>query len=315
MSAPRQATAFAPATVANVAVGFDLLGFAIGGFGDLVTVRRIEEPTVRIASVTGLSETLPLEAARNTAGVVLIGLRERLGLASGFEVEVRKGIPLGSGMGGSAASAVGALVAANALLDHPLARTDLFRLSLLGETLAGGAPHGDNVGPCLFGGLLLTRRVEPPDLVPLPVLPELRAVLVHPRICVNTREARAILRPDVSLRAFIDQSANLAGFTAACFTRDYGLLGRSLEDLVIEPQRAHLIPGFAEAKAAALSAGALGFTISGSGPSVFALTREDEDAERVRQAIGAVFARHSLECDEWVGPISLEGASVVESQS
>jgi len=154
--------------------------------------------------------------------------------------------------------------------------------------------------------------VEPPDLVPLPVPPELRGVLVHPGICVNTREARGILRPEISLRAFVDQSANLAGFMAACFTCDYDLLRRSLEDLVIEPQRAHLIPGFAEAKAAALSAGALGFSISGSGPSVFALTRGDEDATRVRQAVSEVFARHSLPCDEWAGPISREGASVVE---
>jgi len=312
MSSPRQATAFAPATVANVAVGFDILGFAIGGFGDTVTVRRIDEPTVRIASVTGLPEPLPLEAAKNTAGVVLIGLRERLGLEYGFEIEIRKGIPLGSGMGGSAASAVGALAAANALLDQPLPRTDLFSLSLLGETLAGGAPHGDNVGPCLFGGLLLARRMDPPDLVQLPVPRQLRAVLVHPDICVSTREARAILRQDVSMRGFIDQSANLAAFTAACFTGDYDLLGRSLEDLVIEPQRARLIPGFAEAKAAALAAGALGFSISGAGPSVFALTRGDEMANRVRNAISAVFAGHSLRCEEWAGSISLKGALVVE---
>lgn len=405
---PALATAFAPATVANVAVGFDLLGFAISGFGDTVTVRRIEEPTVRIASSTwsptltgggvseafpataapgsgsatasdthhgphaatrsggpptgqpgyggagaavstgsgpfpavppgvvsplstgggaarpepdgpasgrpaepGLLEPLPLDAAKNTAGVVLIGLREKLGLPNGFAVEVVKGIPLGSGMGGSAASAVGALVAANALLERPLPLVDLFSLSLLGETIAGGAPHGDNVGPCLYGGLLLARRVSPPDLLPLPVLPELRAVVVHPHLRVDTKAARAILKPAVPMAGFIAQTANLAGFVTACHTGDYDLLGRSLEDVVIEPQRAVLIPGFAAAKAAALAAGALGFSISGSGPSVFALARGDAAAERVRAAVRAVFAGQSLPCDEWVGPISQRGAHLV----
>ncbi|NLI74926.1 MAG: homoserine kinase [Candidatus Riflebacteria bacterium] len=374
---PAVATAFAPATVANVAVGFDLLGFAISGFGDTVTVRRIEEPTVRIVSSTwspalagaasrgtfpapvgavgresgggtgdglpaglpgaagrptpggeaapplpggpvsgrpatpGLLEPLPLDAAKNTAGVVLIGLREKLGLSFGFAVEVVKGIPLGSGMGGSAASAVGALVAANALLERPLPQPDLFTLSLLGETLAGGAPHGDNVGPCLCGGLLLARRVSPPDLLPLPVLPELRAVVVHPHLRVDTKAARAILKPAVPMAGFIAQTANLAGFVTACHTGDYDLLGRSLEDVVIEPQRAVLIPGFATAKAAAPAAGALGFSISGSGPSVFALARGDAAAERVRAAVRAVFADQALPCDEWVGPISPRGAHLV----
>lgn len=374
---PATATAFAPATVANVAVGFDLLGFAISGFGDTVTVRRVEEPAVRIVSSTwspilagqgargaspaatgpagggsaggagegapagrpgeaarpapgrevaspppggagsgrpeqpGLLEPLPLDAAKNTAGVVLIGLREKLGLPFGFAVEVVKGIPLGSGMGGSAASAVGALVAANALLDRPLSPPDLFSLSLLGETLAGGAPHGDNVGPCLCGGLLLARRVAPPDLLSLPVLPDLRAVVVHPHLRVDTKAARAILKPAVPMAGFIAQIANLAGFVTACHTGDYDLLGRSLEDVVIEPQRAVLIPGFAAAKAAALAAGALGFSISGSGPSVFALARGDEAAGRVRAAVCAVFAGQSLPCDEWVGPISPRGAHLL----
>ncbi|MBF0407837.1 MAG: homoserine kinase [Candidatus Riflebacteria bacterium] len=306
------ATAFAPATVANVAVGFDLMGFAISGFGDTVTVRHIDEPTVKIDEITGVVPDLPLEAEKNTAGVVLLRLLDKGVKSGGFALKIQKGIPLGSGMGGSAASAAGALVAANKLLKNPLPLEELYLLSLFGETLAGGAPHGDNVGPCLTGGLLLARSVSyPVDLVHLPIPSEIRAVVVHPHICISTKEARAILRSDVPLKSFIEQSGNLAGFISACYTNDYKMIGRCLRDVVIEPQRAALIPGFADARKNAFDSGALGFSISGSGPAVFALCRGDEAATKVRKGIVEAFLRHSLPCDEWSGSISELGAYIV----
>lgn len=309
---PATATAFAPATVANVAVGFDLMGFAIGGFGDTVTVRRTGEPGVRIEEITGVVPDLPRVAEKNTAGVVLLGLLEMGVVKGGFAVGIDKGVPLGSGMGGSAASAVGALVAANALLEKPLPLEELYLLSLRGETLAGGTPHGDNAGPCLAGGLLLARTARPPvDLIRIPVPPEIRAVVVHPHMCIPTKEARCILRAEVEMKGFIEQCGNLAGFLSACYNDDYLMIGRCLRDVVIEPQRASLIPGFFEAKDAALAAGALGFSISGSGPSVFAWCRGNEVAAAVKKAVAGVFALHSLECDEWSGQISAQGAHLI----
>lgn len=306
------ATAFGPATVGNVAVGFDIMGHAIEGPGDRVKVRRIEQPIVRLKSITGIDEQLPMDPLKNTATVGLVKLIEALKLPFGFEVEIEKGIALGSGMGGSAASAAAAIVAAGALLDQPLALSDRFRYAMIGEEVASGGIHGDNIAPCLMGGLVLVRSVDPIDVIRIPVPHTLRCVLVHPHMRIDTREARGVINKDVALKDFIAQSANLAAFVAACHGDDRALMARSLKDLVIEPQRAKLIPGFATVKAAAIDLGALGCSISGAGPSVFAWCTPDVKATTLRDAMVAAFKNAGLEAEGWVSTINGLGAHLVE---
>ena len=312
----RSATAFAPATVANVAVGFDILGFAIESVGDTVTVSITADPSVRIRQILkDLSDPLdapPLDADRNAATVGLIKLREDLRLDFGFEVVLRKGIALGSGMGGSAASAVGGLVAANSLLESPLPREALLKYALLGEQAASGASHPDNIAPCLLGGMTLVISAERFRYVSLPVPEEILAVVVHPRLRVDTRNARSILKSDVSLTDHVRQSAALGGFISGCFRSDVDLIRQSLDDFLIEPQRASLVPGFAEVKAAALKQGALGASFSGSGPTVFALVTSEPEAARVRVAMEHAFRANGLtEVDSWISPVNRQGARIV----
>lgn len=309
---PRRAVAFAPASVSNLAAGFDLLGHPIAATGDRVRVTRAEAPGVVIGEVSGRAGPLPTEAAANTAGAALLRLLADHAPEMGVEVAIEKGIPLGSGIGGSAASAVAAVVAGNALLPRPLGLAELFPYALAGEAVASGAVHGDNVAPSLFGGLVLVRSAEPPDVVPLPAPPSLRCVLVLPRQRLDTREARAVLPRTVPLRGHVLQSANLAGVVAGCFTGDLALVGRSLVDLLVEPHRAPLIPGFAEVKAGAMAAGALGCSISGAGPSVFAWCDGDEAARRVREAMLAGFASRGVEAEGWSCPVGGPGARLEE---
>jgi homoserine kinase len=313
----RSARAFAPATVSNVAVGFDILGFAFDAAGDEVRVAATEAEGVRVVSIEDMTGTLPAgaiptEASRNTATVGLLKLVEEVRPGFGFEVEIRKGIALGSGMGGSAASAVAALVAANSLLEHPLPKESLLPYALAAESVASGAAHPDNAAPSLFGGLTLIVSTDPVRCVRLPVPEGLLAVLVHPHVRVDTRDARAVLRREVPLRDHVRQTANLGGFVAGCFTNDLELIRASLDDVIIEPQRAALIPGFARVKAAALATGALGASISGSGPSVFALVDSDEAAGRVRQAMVDAFKASGVgEVDAWASHVGEEGARVI----
>ena len=316
----RSATAFAPATVANVAVGFDILGFAIESVGDVVTVSITDNGSVRIKEIldaTGdpASKDLPLDAERNAATVGLITLREDLRLHYGFQVGLRKGIALGSGMGGSAASAVGGLIAANSLLETPLPREALMKYALLGEQAASGASHPDNIAPCLLGGMALVLSSEPFRYVSLPVPEEILTVIIHPRLRLDTRRARAILKADVSLVGHVRQSASLAGFISGCFTHDVEMIRQSLDDFLIEPQRAPLIPGFAEVKAAALKQGALGASISGSGPSVFALVTSEQTAARVKDAMESAFRARGTEVDSWISPINRQGARIIDEVS
>jgi homoserine kinase len=306
-----RATAFAPASVGNVAVGFDILGHSVAALGDRVTATRRAEPGVSIRSIRGVVEDLPLVAERNTAGMAALALARGLGLAHGFELEVEKGIPLGSGLGGSAASAVAAVVAAAALVEQPLDRTQLLRFAMQGEKVASGSVHADNIAPSLYGGLVLTVGIDDPHVKQIPVPASVRCVLVHPHMVLATREARAILSPTVALSDVIWQQANLAGFLAGCYTDDLPLIRESLLDVVIEPQRQVLIPGFAEVKQAALAGGALGCSISGAGPTVFAWA-EAPAAEAVREGMVAAFRRHGLDSDSWVSALDPTGARVVE---
>jgi len=306
------ATAFAPASVGNVAVGFDVLGHSVQAVGDRVTARRTKTRGVSIAAITGLVKDLPLEADRNTAGRAVQALLEDQAPEFGIELSVEKGIPLGSGMGGSAASAVAAVVAANALLPRACSKLQLLKYAMKGEEVASGSVHVDNIAPSLFGGLVLTVGIDNPNVKQIPVPSAVRSVLVHPHMMLSTREARKILRKEVSLSDVIWQTANLAGFLTGCFTNDVALIRESLEDVVIEPQRRVLIPGFDAVKSGAKNAGAIGCSISGAGPTVFAWC-EEQDATRVRDAMVAAFAAHQLQADAWISSLEPIGARVIEA--
>jgi homoserine kinase len=312
-SAGRQVVAFAPATVANVAVGFDVLGFALEGVGDRVRVRldaQAPAPVVVDEIGGGIAE-VPSDPARNTAAVALRAMIDGLGLRQRFRLGLWKGIPLGSGMGGSAASAVGAVVAANALLDRPLERRELLEFALVGEAAASGAPHADNAAPCLFGGLTAVVASEPPHIIDIPVPPGLACVVVRPELRVDTREARASLSREVPLERFVEQTMYLTGFLAGCFRGDVDLVGRSMRDLVAGPQRAARIAGFDAARAEALAAGALGFAVAGSGPSVFAWVREGPAVAAVRRAVVAAFESENVPARSWVSRLGCPGARVL----
>ena len=302
------ASAFAPASVGNVGVGFDILGHVIAGAGDTVTVRRIDALEVHIAAIRGTTVDLPLDAPSNTAGAALIALREALQLPFGFEVEIDKGIPLGSGMGGSAASCVAALVAANELLDVPLSREALYPFALVGEAVASGGRHGDNLGPMLLGGLVLATAEH---LVKVPVPEAWHSVLVHPDAILETRRAREALKGDYTLSEFVAQSANLALVLAGCHAGDAQLVRAGLKDVLVEPRRSPLIVGFDAAKQAALQAGALGASISGAGPSVFGWFESRAEAEAAAPAIQAAFAAAGFDSQAWVSPINSPAAKVL----
>ncbi len=305
-------TAFAPATVANVAIGFDILGHTVEAVGDRVRIRRIEAPEVRILKITGVAGDLPVDPPKNTAGRAVQALHSTLGLSYGFELEIDKGIPLSSGMGGSAASAVAAVVAANALLVQPLSGLQLLKFAMEGEIVASGSAHLDNIAPCLFGGLVLTVGIDHPRVKQIPVPQSLRCVLVHPHMHLGTREARAILKTDVTRSDFVWQTANLAGFISGCYSNDLDMIRESFDDVIIEPQRHQLIPGFMDVKRGAMSAGALGCSISGAGPTIFAWS-EIQYAEAVRGAMVAAFAAHGLAADHWISTIEHYGARVVRA--
>jgi homoserine kinase len=307
----RRATAFAPASVGNVAVGFDILGFAVSVAGDRVTVTRSDAPGVRISAIHGVVSDLPANPADNTAGRALLAMAEAIGGGIGFEVEIEKGIPLGSGLGGSAASAVGAVVAANAVIDTPFEKLDLLRFAMQGETAASGGLHVDNVSPSLFGGLVLTVGIDHPRVKQIPAPPNVRAVLVHPHVVLKTKEARGILKRTVDLSDFVWQTANLAGFISGCYTNDLDMIRASFEDVVIEPQRMALIPAFAEVRAAAMAAGALGCSISGAGPTMFAWALEQQTAA-VLTGMQAALRAASIEADGWIVDINAHGARLIE---
>ena len=305
------ATAFAPASVGNVAVGFDVLGHSFQTIGDKVTARRIAQPGVVISSIGGLVSDLPREPEKNTAGMAVLSMVRDLNLDFGIELAIEKGIPIGSGLGGSAASAVAGVVAANALLPTSLSQLELLKFAMKGEAVASGAVHVDNIAPSLFGGLVLTVGIDNPNVKQIPVPPSVRCVLVHPHMMLSTKAAREILNRSIDLSNVIWQSANLAGFLTGCFTGDLRLIRESLEDVIIEPQRKVLIPGFQEVKDGAIRNGALGCSISGAGPTVFAWC-DEPDAAAVRDAMVAGFAAAKLDSDAWISTLDPAGARVID---
>jgi homoserine kinase len=305
-SSIKSASAFAPATCANVAVGFDILGFALQDVGDVVTLTRREDSQIIIEKIDS-KQTLPLDPNQNIASYVIKKICEDLKLNIGFNITIKKNIPLSSGMGGSAASAVAALVAFNYFLDKPLSKEQLARYALMGEAMTSGQAHADNIVPCLWGGLTLIKSIDPIEVVSLPIPDNLFYAVVHPDLHVSTKQARAVLSDKISLKDFVKQSANLANFISALYT------GNSVEfeDVVIEPQRSRFVPEFYEIKKAALGAGALGFSFSGSGPSLFALAKTKKDAEVISAAIQSQLKNNNIRSDSWVSNISQKPAHII----
>lgn len=304
-------TAFAPATVSNVACGFDVLGFPLESPGDEIDA-RFAASDVRIDNIVGDGGRLPRDARRNTAGVAARALLNALGERRGIVLTIRKGLPLSSGLGGSAASAVAAVVAVDALLQARAPLERLLACALEGEGLGAAGAHPDNVAPCLYGGFVLVRHPNPPDVVRLPVPAGLTAVVVHPSLEIQTARARALLGTEVPLQAAIRQWANLGAFVHALHRADFALLGRSLEDAIAEPRRAPLIPGFAVIKRAAIDAGALGCSLSGSGPSLFALCEGRQTAVRVAAAMtAAVETEIGGNTQTYISSIASQGARIV----
>lgn len=306
-------TAFAPASIGNVGVGFDMLGLALEGAGDRVHARRTDGTEVSVAEVRGLDGELhpylSTEANLNTASIAAQALWDAHGDSGGVELKVHKGVPLQSGMGSSAASAVAAVVAVNALLDEPLPISGLLAYALEGEKFASGGLHADNVAPSLLGGLVLCPQVLLPTIVQLPVPDGVSAALLHPDLQVNTAQARKGLAKGYSARLWLEQQGLLAGFVAACAANDIELIGKTLRDVIIEPQRAPAVPCFEAVKAAALKGGALGCSLSGSGPSIFALCPTPY-ARNLASAMEQACRSQGIGCQSWVSPMTAPGARV-----
>ncbi|MVN78360.1 homoserine kinase [Hymenobacter sp. HMF4947] len=312
MPLPSSVTVHAPATIANVGCGFDVLGLALTAPYDIVRLRRTDQPGLTIRHLDDYN--LPTDPYRNVAGAALLALLREVPEPIGFEVEITKGIRPGSGIGSSAASAAGAVVAANALLGSRFTNHQLVDLAMYGEAVASGVRHADNIAPAIFGGFTLVRAVLPTlDVVPLPP-PPLWVAVVHPQFEVKTQEARAVLPAAVPLPLAVRQWANVGGLVAGFLTHDNALISRALEDYIVEPARASLLPGLGDARLRALAAGALGGGISGSGPSIFMLNQDEATAHAAAEAMGSVYQKMGIAFHLHVGPIASEGARVVSAE-
>ena len=299
---------FSPATVANLSCGFDVLGCCLDNVGDEMRISRNQIGKVRIKEISG--QTLPMEAEKNVAGVAIQALLDALDQKDGFDIAIDKRIKVGSGIGSSAASAAGAVFAVNELLGAPLSLRELIPFAMQGEHLASGNAHADNVAPALLGGFTLVRSYDPLEVISLPTPPELRMVVLHPLIEIRTRDSRSVIKHQVSLQKAIDQWGNLGAFVSALYTSDYDLLGRSLQDGIIEPLRAILIPYFSDLKQVALKNGALGFGISGSGPSVFSICKGEENSRRVQEALREFYQDKGIPFDLHLSRINAEGIRI-----
>lgn len=303
---------YAPGSVSNVACGFDVLGFALDEPGDVVIAAQQDASGVSIAAIHGDDGRLSTDPRKNTASAAVLALLQRLETIRGVSLTIHKGLPLASGIGSSGASAVAAVVAANELLGRPAPIEMLLECAMAGEQAGCGSIHPDNVTPSLYGGFILARNAQPPDIVRLPVPQGLACAVLHPRMEIKTATARQLLGDQVSLKDATRQWANVGGLVAALYTSDMGLLSRSLVDHIAEPKRASLVPGLAEIKSAAVDAGALGCSLSGSGPSIFALAASIEIAQAAGEAMQRAFAKVSdVGADLWVCPVGRQGARVI----
>ncbi len=304
---------FAPASVTNVGCGFDVMGFAIYGPGDEVILRLKKEPGIFISKITGENGRLPLETLKNTAGLSLKTLAEHLLLKTGVEIEIHKKMPLGSGLGSSAASAVASVFALNKILGSPLNKKELLPFALKGESLTcGGRPHADNVSACLLGGFTIVRSLKPLDIINIDVPADLYCTIVHPHFEINTADTRKVLRKYISLSNTTKQLGNVAGLVAGLIKSDHELIGRSLQDFISEPIRSKLIPGFMEMKNAAIQTGAVGCNISGSGPSVFAFSKSNAIAQKAGTEMQKILAGRNIKSDVYISKINKQGPKVIK---
>ncbi|CAM4338620.1 homoserine kinase [Gillisia hiemivivida] len=300
---------FAPATLANLSCGFDVLGCCLDNVGDEMYIKKNNVNQVRITRITG--QVLPMETLNNVAGVAVQALLENLNSTQGFDIEIDKHIKPGSGIGSSAASSAGAVYAVNKLLEEPFTIKELIPFAMEGERLASGNAHADNVAPALMGGFNLVRSYQPLEVVSLPSPPQLRVVILHPLIELKTKDSRSILKQSVYLKDAVSQWGNLGALISALYTEDYELLGRSLEDKIIEPVRSILIPFFDDLKKVALENGALGFGISGSGPSVFAMCKGDTVAASVKEAMQLFYQEKGIDFDLHQSEINTQGIKIL----
>lgn len=301
---------FSPATVANVSCGFDVLGFCLDPIGDEMIIRKVSTPGVRITKIEG--QDLPLENNKNVAGVAAEALLAETNTLDGFEIEIYKHIKPGSGIGSSAASSAGVVYGINELLGKPFNPKELIRFAMEGEKLASGSAHADNVSPAILGGFTLVRCNRLIDVIKLPSPPELYATIIHPEIELRTADSRSVLKKTIKLNKAIEQWGNLAAFISGLYSNDYDLISRSLVDVVIEPERSVLIPHFDILKQAALTAGALGCGISGSGPSIFVLSKGKTTAEKVKTAMDRVFTPINMKFDTHVSKVNTQGIKILD---
>ena len=307
----KSCTVHAPGTVANLVCGFDVLGMCLEQPYDIMEMKLLNERKVIISSRDNYK--LPTDPAQNTAGAPLLSILEEIDRSVGFELVITKQIKPGSGIGSSAASAAGAVVAANHLLGNIFSKEDMVRFAMIGEKVASGVKHADNIAPCIYGGITLIRSIFPLDIVMVPA-PPLQVTVVHPQIEVRTSDAREILRKEVLLKDAIRQWGNIGGLVAGFIKNDYDLIGRSLEDVLIEPVRSMLIPGFDEIKQACKNAGALGGGISGSGPSIFMLSKNETTAKEIEKVMQTIYTRIGLPHHTYVTTVNYEGVRIVEDK-
>lgn len=300
---------FSPATVANVGCGYDVLGFCLDNLGDEMIIRKTNEKGIKITKIDGFD--LPYEVDQNVAGISALAFYDAFKPDCGFEIEIDKRIKPGSGVGSSAASAVGSVFGMNELLGRPFNKTELTAFAMKGEAFASKCEHADNLAPAIFGGFTLVKSVSPIDILEIPSPSELFVTIIHPQIEIKTSEARAILPKEIPMDKGITQWANLGSLIHALHTEDYELISRSLVDVVIEPYRSQLIPAFDQVKMAAIDAGALGCSISGSGPSIFMLSKGKETALAVELAIGKVYDQTNINFNTYVSPINTEGIKIL----
>jgi homoserine kinase len=300
---------FCPATVANLSCGFDVLGLCLEGIGDEMIIRKVKEKGLKITKITGAD--LPLETNKNVAGVAGLALLNHLDLEFGFEIEIHKKIKAGSGIGSSAASAAGIVVGINEVLGNPLHRQDLIPFAMEGEFLASGSYHADNVSPAILGGFTLVRGYEPLEVIKIKSPKDLYVTVIHPHIEVKTSEARNILPKEILLKTAITQWGNLGGLISGLYTEDYGLIGRCLHDVVAEPYRKNLIPEFENIKKTSLENGALGCGISGSGPSIYALSKGLKTAKNVADGIKKIYSKTGIGFNIYLSKVCEEGVKVM----
>lgn len=300
---------FCPATIANLNCGFDVMGLCLEGIGDEMIVRKVSEKGIKITKITGAD--LPLETEKNVAGVAGLALLNAVDIGYGFEIEIHKKIKAGSGIGSSSASAAGAVFGINELLGNPFTKNELVNFAMKGEAIASGCEHADNVAPCLLGSFTLVRGYNPLDVIKIGSPSELFAVVLHPHIELKTADARAVLQPMIPLKNAITQCGNLGGLIAGLYTNNYELIGRSLKDVIIEPMRKHLIPNFDSVKNAAAENGALGAGISGAGPSIFALCKGENDANKVALAMRKSYQNTGIDFDVHISKINPNGVTVL----